>query len=146
LKRAKYRAKYKGETDPDRVDAARGVLCDWWNAEDVRRFNALGDKLVAQYNTYSPLPGIHVNGRLTLGENIGDLGGLQVARETYLISLNGQPAPVIDGFTGDQRFYLGYGQIWKRLSRDEALRNLVLSDPHAPPQYRVNGVVRNHEA
>ncbi|MFZ2029513.1 MAG: M13 family metallopeptidase [Vitreimonas sp.] len=125
---------------------ARGVLRDWWNAEDVRRFSALGDKLVAQYNAYSPLPGIHVNGRLTLGENIGDLGGLQVAREAYLLSLNGQPAPVIEGFSGDQRFYLGYGQIWKRLSRDEALRNLVLSDPHSPPQYRVNGVVRNHDA
>ncbi len=125
---------------------ARGVLRDWWNAEDVRRFNALGDKLVAQYNTYSPLPGIHVNGRLTLGENIGDLGGLQVAREAYLISLNGQPAPVIEGFTGDQRFFLGYGQIWKRLTRDEALRNLILADPHSPPQYRVNGVVRNHDA
>jgi putative endopeptidase len=125
---------------------ARGVLRDWWNAEDVRRFSALGDKLVAQYNAYSPLPGVHVNGRLTLGENIGDLGGLQVAREAYLISLNGQPSPVIDGFSGDQRFYLGYGQIWKRLSRDEALRNLVLSDPHSPPQYRVNGVVRNHDA
>jgi len=125
---------------------ARGVLRDWWNGEDVRRFNALGDKLVAQYNTYSPLAGLHVNGRLTLGENIGDLGGLQVAREAYIISLSGQPSPVIEGFTGDQRFYLGYGQIWKRLSRDEALRNLILSDPHSPPQYRVNGVVRNHDA
>ncbi len=125
---------------------ARGVLRDWWNADDVRRFNALGDKLVAQYNSYSPLVGIHVNGRLTLGENIGDLGGLQVAREAYLISLNGQPAPVIEGFTGDQRFFLGYGQIWKRITRDEALRNLILADPHSPPQYRVNGVVRNHDA
>src|SRR5262249_42010467 len=80
------------------------------------------------------------------GEDIGDLGGLQVAREAYKLSLSGQPAPVIDGFTGDQRFYLGYGQIWKRKTRDEALRNLILSDPHAPPQYRVNGVVRNHDA
>ena len=74
------------------------------------------------------------------------LGGLQVAREAYKLSLNGQPAPVIDGFTGDQRFYLSYGQIWKRKTRDEALRNLILADPHAPPQYRVNGVVRNHDA
>ncbi len=123
----------------------RGVLRDWWNAEDVLRFNALGDKLVAQYNAYSPLSGIHVNGRLTLGENIGDLGGLQVAYEAYRLSLNGQPAPVIEGFTGDQRFFLGFGQIWKRLWRDEALRNLMLSDPHSPPQYRINGVVRNHE-
>ena len=83
---------------------------------------------------------------MTLGENIGDLGGLQVAYEAYRLSLNGQPAPDIDGISGDQRFFLGYGQIWKRLSRDEALRNLVLSDPHSPPQYRVNGVVRNHDA
>jgi predicted metalloendopeptidase len=87
-----------------------------------------------------------VNGHLTLGEDIGDLGGLQVAYEAYKIALNGQPAPDIGAITGDQRFFLSYGQIWKRITRDEALRNLIMSDPHAPPQYRVNGVVRNHDA
>ena len=135
-----------GFDDQGASQDAHGVLRDWWNADDVRRFNALGDKLAAQYNAYSPLPGIHVNGRLTLGENIGDNGGLQVAHDAYLISLNGQPAPVIDGFTGDQRFFLGYGQVWNACTRDEALRNLILTDPHSPPQYRVNGVVRNHDA
>jgi putative endopeptidase len=135
-----------GFDDQGAKQDAHGVLRDWWSAEDVRRFGERTHKLADQYDTYSPLPGINVNGRLTLGEDIGDLGGLQVAREAYKLSLNGQPAPLIDGFTGDQRFYLGYGQIWKRKTRDEALRNLILSDPHAPPQYRVNGVVRNHDA
>jgi putative endopeptidase len=135
-----------GFDDQGAKQDARGVLRDWWSAEDVRRFGERTNKLADQYDTYSPLPGIHVNGHLTLGEDIGDLGGLQVAREAYKLSLNGQPAPVIDGFTGDQRFYLSYGQIWKRKTRDEALRNLILADPHAPPQYRVNGVVRNHDA
>ncbi|HVY85800.1 MAG TPA: M13 family metallopeptidase, partial [Caulobacterales bacterium] len=135
-----------GFDDQGAKQDARGVLRDWWNADDVARFTALGNKLAAQYDAFSPLPGIHVNGRLTLGENIGDLGGLQVAYEAYKLSLNGQPAPDIGGITGDQRFFLGYGQSWKRLTRDEALRNLILSDPHSPPQYRVNGVVRNHDA
>ena len=135
-----------GFDDQGAKQDARGVLRDWWNAQDVQRFSALGDKLAAQYEAYSPLPGIHVNGRNTLGENIGDLGGLQVAYEAYHLALNGQPAPVIDNLTGDQRFFLGYGQIWKRKTRDEALRNLILSDPHSPPQYRINGVVRNHDA
>jgi predicted metalloendopeptidase len=125
---------------------ARGMLRDWWSEGDVQRFNALGDRLVAQYSSYSPLPGICVNGRLTLGENIGDLGGLQIAYEAYQRSLSGRPAPVIDGITGDQRFFLAFGQIWKRVWREQSLRNLVLSDTHAPPKYRVNGVVRNLDA
>lgn len=125
---------------------ARGLLRNWWSGDDMQRFEALGDRLVAQYDTYSPLPGIHVNGRLTLGENIADLGGLQVAYDAYRRSLAGRSAPVIDGLTGDRRFFLAYGQIWKRVWRDEALRNLLLSDTHAPPHYRVNGVVRNQDA
>ncbi|MGE0044376.1 MAG: M13 family metallopeptidase [Hyphomonadaceae bacterium] len=125
---------------------AQGVLRDWWNEEDVRRFTALGDRLVAQYDQYEPLPGIRVNGRLTLGENIGDCGGLQVAHEAYMISLNGETPPVLEGVTGAQRFFLGWGQVWKQLIREARLRNQVLSDPHAPAQYRINGVVRNLDA
>ncbi|MFT3728763.1 MAG: M13 family metallopeptidase [Terricaulis sp.] len=132
-----------GFDDQGAKQDAQGVLRDWWNAEDVRRFSALGDKLVKQFNAFEPLPGIHINGRLTLGENIGDLGGLQVAYEAYKLSLKGQPAPVIDGMTADQRFFIGYGQSWMTKQRDEQLRNQLLSNEHAPAKYRVNGVVRN---
>lgn len=135
-----------GFDDQGAKQDARGVLRDWWNEGDVARFSVLGDKLAAQYDQFSPLPDIHVNGRLTLGENIGDLGGLQAAYAAYHISLNGHEAPMLEGTTGDQRFFLAYGQGWKRISRPEALRNLVMSDPHSPPQYRINGVVRNHDA
>ncbi len=132
-----------GFDDQGAKSDAQGVLRDWWSPADVRAFTALGDRLAAQYNTFTPFPGIHVNGRLTLGENIGDNGGLQVAHEAYKISLNGQPAPEIEGFTGDQRFFMGYGQIWREKLRDEAMRNQILSDPHAPGRYRINGAVHN---
>jgi putative endopeptidase len=92
------------------------------------------------------LPGIKVNGRLTLGENIGDLGGLTVARTAYLISLQGKPAPVLEGLSGDQRLFLSWAQVWRTLYRDQSLRNQTLSDPHSPAMYRVNGVVRNVDA
>lgn len=135
-----------GFDDQGAKSDARGVLRDWWNADDVRRFNALTDALAAQYNAFSPLEGITVNGRLTLGENIGDVGGLQVAHQAYMIHLNGQTAPELDGVTGEQRFFLAWGQVWKQLIRDQRLRNQVLSDPHSPAEYRVNGVVRNLDA
>ncbi len=121
----------------------KGVLRKWWNEEDERRFKELGDKLVDQYSKFEALPGLFVNGRLTLGENIGDLGGLNVALEAYRISLGGKEAPVIDGFTGIQRFFLGFGQIWRQLIREEALRNQVVSDSHSPGEFRANGTVRN---
>jgi len=89
------------------------------------------------------LPGLKVNGRLTLGENIGDLGGLSVAYDAYHRSLKGAPAPQLDGLSGDQRFFLSFAQIWRALNRDEQLRTQVLSNPHSPPKFRVNGVVRN---
>jgi putative endopeptidase len=87
-----------------------------------------------------------VNGRLTLGENIGDVGGLTVAHKAYQLALGDKKATVIDGYTGDQRFFLGWAQVWRNISRDQALRNQVLTDPHSPAQYRVNGVVRNVDA
>jgi putative endopeptidase len=135
-----------GFDDQGAKSDARGVLRDWWNEEDVRRFTALGDKLVAQYEQFEPLPGVRLNGRLTLGENIGDTGGLQVAHEAYRLFLNGAAAPVLEGLTGDQRFFLAWGQVWREKRREQALRNQALSDPHSPAQYRVNGVVRNLDA
>ncbi len=120
-----------------------GVLRKWWNEEDERRFKALGDKLADQYSKFEALPGLFVNGRLTLGENIGDLGGLNVSLEAYKISLGGKEPPVIDGYTGIQRFFLGFAQIWRQLQREEALRNQVVSDSHSPGEFRANGTVRN---
>jgi putative endopeptidase len=135
-----------GFDDQGAKSDAQGVLRDWWNANDVAAFTQVTDRLVAQYDAFTPLEGINVNGRLTLGENIGDNGGLQVSRHAYSLSLNGQPAPVLDGFSGDQRFFLGWAQAWRALIRDAALRNQVLTDPHSPAVYRCNGTVRNMDS
>jgi putative endopeptidase len=135
-----------GFDDQGAKSDGHGVLRDWWSAEDVTRFRAITDKLATQYDAFEPLPGIHVNGRLTLGENIGDNGGLQVALHAYHLSLNGERPPVLDGLTGEQRFFLARAQGRRQLIRDQALRNQVLSDPHSPNVYRINGVVRNMDA
>ncbi len=119
-----------------------GRLSDWWTAEDVSRFNALTDKIVKQYDAFEPLPGLHVQGALTQGENIADLAGLTVAHEAYMLSLKGKPAAVIDGYSGEQRFYLGWAQVWRRNYREANLRQRLLTDPHAPSIQRA-GVVRN---
>ena len=122
------------------------MLRDWWTAEDAANFQVLADKLGAQYATYEPVPGFFVNPGLTMGENIGDIGGLAMAYHAYKLSLDGAEAPVIDGYTGDQRFFMAWAQVWKRLNREEALKNQVATDPHSPAQYRTNGVVRNMDA
>src|SRR5207344_2365208 len=96
-----------------------------------------------QFDRYEPLSGIHINGRLTLGENIADLAGLVIAYKAYHIALAGKPPPVLDGYTGDQRFYLAYAQSWRQKDRDGRLRSQLLGNPHSPPNFRVNGVVRN---
>ncbi|MEA3042173.1 MAG: putative endopeptidase [Sphingomonadales bacterium] len=119
-----------------------GALREWWTAEDRTRFNALTAQLVAQYDAYEPLPGRHVQGALTLGENIADLAGLTVAYDAYHHMLNGRPAPVIDGLTGDQRFYLGWAQVWRRKYREANLLQRLLTDPHSPSEQRA-AVVRN---
>jgi putative endopeptidase len=119
-----------------------GKLVQWWTDEDVRRFKGLTDRLVKQYDGYEALPGEHVKGQLTLGENIADLAGLTVAHEAYLASLKGKAAPVIDGTTGDQRFYLGWAQVWRRNYREANLRQRLLTDPHSPSEQRV-ATVRN---
>lgn len=122
-----------------------GKLNQWWTEADVAKFKGLTDKLVKQYDAYEPFPGVHVKGAFTLGENIGDLGGLAVALDAYHASLGGKPAPVIDGMTGDQRFFLGWAQVWRRNYREANLRQRLVTDPHAPSQYRAD-IVRNFDA
>src|SRR5579862_848369 len=120
-----------------------GELNNWWTPEDRKNFEARTGQLVAQYNSYEPLPGFHVNGAFTLGENIGDLAGLTIAWKAYHISLNGREPPVRDGFTADQRFFLSFGQIWRSKFLEGALRARVLSDPHSPGEFRAIGATRN---
>jgi predicted metalloendopeptidase len=123
-----------------------GIQRQWWTDEDRARFDVRTKALGAQFSTYCPFEGQCVNGQLTMGENIGDLGGLSMAYTAYHLSLDGKPAPVIDGLTGDQRFFLAWAQVWKAKYRDEATINQIKSDPHSPPQYRINGPVRNLDA
>jgi len=120
-----------------------GVLRNWWTDEDRAEFENRTEKLVAQYSAFRPFDDLSVNGEFTLGENIGDLGGISIGLLAYEMSLAGQEAPVIDGFTGVQRVFLGYGQVWRNKYRDEALRLLIGTNPHAPSMYRANGAVRN---
>ena len=120
-----------------------GVMKNWWTEKDMAAFKAKTAALIEQYNSFEALPGLHVNGAFTLGENIGDLGGLSIAIKAYKESLNGKEAPILDGFTGIQRVFLGWGKVWKEKMRDEALRNQVSADPHSPAKFRVNGTVRN---
>jgi putative endopeptidase len=135
-----------GFDDQGRHFDGAGALRDWWLPQDDQEFRKRASMLVAQYNAFTPLPGLHVNGQLTLGENIGDLGGLTIAYRAYKISLAGKPAPVIDGFTGDQRVFLGFGQIWRTKMRDEQMRVQVMSNPHSPGEYRANAPVSNVDA
>ena len=123
-----------------------GNLRVWWTDEDRKRFEAKTKVLVAQYSAFVPLAGQHVDGELTLGENIADNSGLEIAYKAYRRSLGGRDAPVIDGTTGDQRFFYGYAQAMRGKSRDEALLAQLRSDPHSPSVARVNGAVRNHPA
>ncbi len=121
-----------GFDDQGRKSDGAGNLRDWWSAGDATAFEARTTKLGAQYDAVNPIDDLHVNGKLTMGENIGDLSGLAQAYRAYRISLNGRAAPVIDGLTGDQRFFMGYAQIWRSKMRDEALRQRILTDPHSP--------------
>jgi len=120
-----------------------GKLRNWWTDEDRAEFERRTGQLVAQYDGYKPFEDLAVNGEFTLGENIGDLGGISIGLLAYQLSLHGEEARVIDGFTGVQRVFLGYGQVWRNKYRDEALRQMIATDPHSPSQYRANGAVRN---
>jgi len=135
-----------GFDDEGRKLDAEGKLVDWWTPTDAKTFKARAARLGAQYSQFEPLPGLHLNGQLTMGENIADLGGLTLALEAYHQSLHGQPAPVIDGWSGDQRVMMGWAQAWRGKTTDGALRRQVVSDSHSPRSYRVNGVVRNLDA
>jgi predicted metalloendopeptidase len=132
-----------GFDDQGRKSDGDGVLRDWWQPEDAARFKEKTDALVKRYNSFVPLPGLHVNGENTLGENIGDLGGLEISHSAYLLSLKGKEAPVLDGLTGDQRFFLGFAQIWRSKMRDAMLTSLVTSNEHSPAEFRVLGPVPN---
>jgi len=126
-------SKYDGE----------GNLNSWWTDADREAFDKRGKALSAQYSAYEPIEGVNINGDLTLGENIGDLAGLTIAYKAYMKSLDGEQAPVMDGFTGPQRVFIGWAQVWRGKYREDAIRQQVLSDPHSPAEYRVNGTVVN---
>ncbi len=123
-----------------------GNLRQWMTAEDRAKFKAITAKLVEQYDSYEALPGKHVNGKLTLGENIADNAGLQIAYKAYQLSLGGKPAAVIDGMTGEQRFFFGFSQVWRSKEREEALLSQIVSDPHSPDKFRAIGASSNSEA
>ncbi len=120
-----------------------GVMRNWWTEEDKEEFKKRTGALIAQYNDFEVLPDLNVNGEFTLGENIGDLGGLSIALKAYKMSLNGEEGPAMDGYTAEQRVFIGYAQAWRNKARDEALRVQISTDPHSPADFRVNGVVRN---
>jgi len=135
-----------GFDDQGRKIDATGAVRDWWSASDAERFNAQAKKFGAQYETYFPVPGMHINGQLTMGENIADMAGVLIALDAYHASLKGKPAPVVDGLSGDQRFFLAYAQAWRTKQRDDALRSQMASDPHSPAKFRVIGPLRNVDA
>ena len=137
-----------GFDDQGRKSDGKGVLRDWWTAEDAARFEAQAAKLGAQYEAYPfpQLPGMHINGRVSMGENIGDLGGLTIALEAYRRSLGGKPAPMIDGFSGEQRFFMGWSQVWRTLWRDDALRQQLVNGTHSPGHIRAFAPLRNIDA
>jgi putative endopeptidase len=137
---------FHGFDDDGRKYDGAGVLSDWWTDADAREFNARAAALSRQYSSFEPLPGLHMNGDLTINETIADLGGVLVALDAYHRSAAGRSAPVLDGFTGDQRFFLSYAQSFRAKRTDEATQQLIISDSHPPEQYRVNGIVRNIDA
>jgi putative endopeptidase len=132
-----------GFDDQGRKTDSTGTLRDWWTTADAQRYDQQAAKLTAQFDAYEPVPGLHVNGAQTLGENIADLAGLRIAYDAYKLSLGGKEAPVIDGLTGDQRFFLAYASHWKAIYRPETMRDILLTDEHSPVEDRVNGIVRN---
>ena len=135
-----------GFDDEGRQYDAKGRLRDWWTKATAAKYKVKADKLAAQFDKYEPIPGVHIKGKLTLGENLADLGGLEAAYAAYrrYVSRHGEP-PVIDGFTGDQRFFIAYAQAWQGKRREGATRQQLLSDPHSPEKYRVDGIVRNFD-
>jgi endothelin-converting enzyme/putative endopeptidase len=136
-----------GFDDEGRKFDPKGALRDWWSPEAAKAYATRTDKLVAQYNGFTPFPGVNVNGKLTLGENLGDLSGVEASYAAYkkYTAKHGEP-PLIDGLSGDQRFFIAYAQAWQEKDREDAERQQILTDPHSPGKYRVNGIVRNVDA
>jgi predicted metalloendopeptidase len=135
-----------GFDDEGRMFGADGSLTNWWTEQDASAFTDRSEKLVTVYSSLEALPGLFVRGKNTLGENIGDLGGVNIALDAYHYSLHGAPAPVIDELTGDQRFFLSFAQIWRAKYRDNTLRNIVMSDVHSPANFRVDGTLPDIDA
>ncbi|HEY2321243.1 MAG TPA: M13-type metalloendopeptidase [Thermoanaerobaculia bacterium] len=137
-----------GFDDQGRKSDGTGKLRDWWTADDAKKFEAQATRLGAQYESvnFPELPGLHIIGRQTMGENIGDLGGVLTSLDAYHLSLGGKPAPTLDGFTGDQRFFLGFGQVWRSLMRPDALRQQLMTNPHSPGDVRAFAPLRNIDA
>ena len=135
-----------GFDDSGRQYDAKGRLHDWWTKETAAKYKAKAERIAAQFDQYEPIPGVHIKGKLTLGENLADLGGLEAAYDAYrrYVARHGEP-PVIDGYTGDQRFFIAYAQAWQGKRREGALRQQLLSNPHSPDKYRVDGIVRNFD-
>ena len=132
-----------GFDDQGRKSDGDGALTDWWTAADAAKFQVQAARLGAQYSAFEPVPGGHIKGDQTMGENIADLGGVLLALDAYHASLKGQPAPVVDGLTGDQRVLLGFAQVWRQKIREDALRQQLITDPHSPAEYRVIATLRN---
>ncbi len=132
-----------GFDDQGRKFDGTGRLRDWWQPDDAERYEARAKRLVDQFNNYEPLPGAKINGALTLGENIADLAGVTMAFRAYQLSLGGNPSPVIDGHTGEQRFFIAYARAWRLKAREEYQRQTLLTDPHSPAEYRVTGILKN---
>ena len=132
-----------GFDDQGRKSDGDGNLKEWWTEEDETKFNERAQVMIEQFNGFEPYDSLNVNGELTLGENIGDMAGLTIAYRAYKNSLNGKEAPVIDGLTGEQRFFMGWAQVWRRNTREKRARQLILIDPHSPAIYRVSGTLQN---
>ena len=131
-----------GFDDQGRQYDAQGNLRDWWTAEDGKRFTARAERVIQQYNGYVAVDTFHINGALTVGENIADLGGLTIAYYAFEHSIEGKPRPAdAGGYTAEQRLFLAFGQMWRNVSRPQALKLRTLTDPHSPPRFRVDGVV-----
>jgi putative endopeptidase len=135
-----------GFDDQGRHYDSTGALVEWWTPEDAAKFEAQTRALGTQYDAYEPVAGVHVQGGLTMGENIADLGGVLLGLDAYHMSLGDAPAPVIDGYTGDQRVFLGFAQVWQSKYQPDFLKFLVASDPHSPDKFRAIGAVRNVDA
>jgi putative endopeptidase len=135
-----------GFDDQGRKSDGHGVLTDWWSPADAEKFKTQAARYGAQFDSYSVAPGVHVNGAFTMGENIADLGGLLLALDAYHASLKGASAPIRDGFTGEQRVFLGWAQVWRDKSRPDALKRQVAADPHSPARFRIDGPMRNIDA